>query len=147
MGSRTPEIQHHPVLLEETLAFLEPARNGIVVDCTLGFGGHSLAVLEAFPKAQVVAIDQDEVAIAASRRRLSEFDLRIDIVHSNFSRIKKVLNGRNIDKVHGIIADLGVSSMQVDSETRGFSFRFDAPLDMRMDETADIPTAAELLGS
>jgi len=147
MGSRTPEIQHYPVLLEETLAFLEPARDGIVVDCTLGFGGHSLAVLEAFPKAQVVAIDQDKVAIAAARQRLSEFDWRIDIVHSNFSRIKKVLNGKNIDKVHGIIADLGVSSIQVDSETRGFSFRFDAPLDMRMDETADIPTAAELLGS
>jgi 16S rRNA (cytosine1402-N4)-methyltransferase len=147
MGSRTPEIQHYPVLLEETLAFLKPASEGIVVDCTLGFGGHSLAVLEAFPNARVVAIDQDEMAIAGVRERLAQFERRIEFVHSNFSRIKKVLKSKNIDKVQGVIADLGVSSMQVDSETRGFSFRFDAPLDMRMDETADIPTAAELLAS
>src|SRR5687767_14526734 len=127
MGPRTPEIQHLPVLLEETLAFLEPAREGVVVDCTLGFGGHSRAILVAFPRARIVAIDQDEAAIEMAKERFTELKERIEFVHSNFSNIKKVLMDKNIDRIHGVVADLGVSSIQIDSETRGFSFRFDAP--------------------
>jgi len=127
------------------MSILGQIETGIVVDCTLGFGGHSKAILERFPKVKVIAIDQDEDAIVAAKEELRSFENRIELAHSNFSFIKQVLKERKIDEVRGIIADLGVSSMQIDSETRGFSFRFDAPLDMRMDANADVPTAAELL--
>ena len=145
MGSRTPEIRHKPVLLDEIAALLEPAREGTVVDCTLGFGGHSQAILTQFPNCRLIAFDQDASAIDLAKDRLQGFQGRITFIHSNFSHIKMALSELEITNVDGIIADLGVSSMQLDSEGRGFSFRFDAPLDMRMDPTSDVPTAAELL--
>ncbi len=145
MGSRSPEIQHKPVLQHEIVDLLGPAKEGIIVDCTLGFGGHTKAILEKYPHAKVVAMDQDPVALKLAGERLEGNADRVTFIHSNFSDIKQVLNKIEIENVDGIIADLGVSSMQLDSEERGFSFRFDAPLDMRMDTSAEIPTAADLL--
>jgi 16S rRNA (cytosine1402-N4)-methyltransferase len=142
-----PEIRHVPVLAEEILTILAPIGDGVIVDCTLGFGGHSLALLERFAKAKVFAMDQDATAIESSKTRLAGYADRIEFVHSNFSAIKKVLKKKSIENVQAVIADLGVSSMQLDSETRGFSFRYDAPLDMRMDKSSDIPTAAGLLAT
>ena len=145
MGFRTPEIKHKPVLLDEIIHLLISAKTGAIVDCTLGFGGHTKAILEKFPDSYVIAMDQDTTALEMAEERLSESSERVTFIHSNFANIKTVLNKLEIDGVEGIIADLGVSSMQLDSDERGFSFRFDAPLDMRMDPSADIPTAADLL--
>jgi 16S rRNA (cytosine1402-N4)-methyltransferase len=130
---------HTSVLLAECLGFLNPKRGETFVDATLGLGGHSEAVLTT--GAKVVGIDQDLEAIELAKTRLAKFGDDFSVIHANFSEIKQVITGQ----VDGILADLGVSSLQFDSETRGFSFRFDAPLDMRMDANSDNPTAAELL--
>lgn len=140
----TDEI-HISVLLKETIDLLEPERSGVFVDCTLGLGGHSEAILQASEKTQVIGIDQDLEAIAFAKKRLEKFGDRFQVFHANFSEIESVLDEAKIDKVDGILADLGVSSLQLDSENRGFSFRFDAPLDMRMNPDSDDETAAELL--
>lgn len=147
MGVGLSEIKHYPVLRNEILELVRPVSEGIVIDCTLGFGGHSLAILETFPRCRILALDQDEQAIELAKPRFKEFSDRIEFVHANFSKIKPVVRRQASEQPSAVIADLGVSSMQLDSETRGFSFRFDAPLDMRMDSTADVPTAAELLES
>jgi 16S rRNA (cytosine1402-N4)-methyltransferase len=130
---------HTSVLLAECLEFLNPKRGETFVDATLGLGGHTEAVLTT--GAKVVGIDQDLEAIELAKTRLAKFGDDFSVIHANFSEIKQVITGQ----VDGILADLGVSSLQFDSETRGFSFRFDAPLDMRMDANSDNPTAAELL--
>src|SRR4030095_12072381 len=145
MPENQQEAPHQSVLLNETISVLAPIGDGWVVDATVGFGGHSEAVLDRVAKAKGLALDKDESALYLAKKRLERFGDRMELVHSNFSRIKSVLAERSITDVAGVIADLGVSSMQLDSETRGFSFRFDAPLDMRMDPTADVPTAADLL--
>lgn len=136
---------HTSVLLAETIELLEPERGGIFVDCTLGLGGHSEAILQLSEKTQVIGIDQDLDAIAFAKKRLEKFGERFKVFHANFSEIAEVLEEAKIDKVDGVLADLGVSSLQLDSESRGFSFRFDAPLDMRMNADSDESTAAELL--
>jgi 16S rRNA (cytosine1402-N4)-methyltransferase len=135
---------HKSVLLGESLELLAPRDREIFVDATLGLGGHSEAILSA-AKTELIGIDQDMNAIAYAKRRLEKFGTRARIVHANFSEIRRVLSAEKIEKVNGIIADLGVSSIQLDSEDRGFSFRFDAPLDMRMDTDSGDDTAAELL--
>ncbi len=145
MPKSKAENLHRPVLLAETVELLKPLTDGIVVDATLGLGGHSAAILANFDKTIVVGIDQDAEAIDFAKERLEKFGERITIFQANFSDIKKVLSDAKIEKVDGILADLGVSSLQFDSETRGFSFRFDAPLDMRMNADSDTETAAELL--
>lgn len=141
-----PEIEtetvHRPVLLDETLALLQPQRGGIFVDATLGLGGHTEAILNAFRGTEVIGIDQDAAALELARKRLRRFGGRAQLVHASFVKIASLV-GR--EGPSGIIADLGVSSMQLDSETRGFSFRYDAPLDMRMDPDAGGETAADLL--
>ncbi|MGI8469476.1 MAG: 16S rRNA (cytosine(1402)-N(4))-methyltransferase RsmH [Pyrinomonadaceae bacterium] len=136
---------HQSVLLAETLEFLAPARGGIFVDATLGLGGHAAAILSASGDAKIIGIDQDSEAIAIAEKRLEKFSGRYRIFHANFSELGEVLANAGIEKVDGILADLGVSSLQLDSETRGFSFRFDAPLDMRMNPDSETLTAAELL--
>ncbi|MEP7038578.1 MAG: 16S rRNA (cytosine(1402)-N(4))-methyltransferase, partial [Acidobacteriota bacterium] len=118
--------------MTETVELLKPLTDGIVVDATLGLGGHSAAILANFDKTAVVGIDRDAEAIDFAKERLEKFGERITIFQANFADIKKVLSDAKIEKVDGVLADLGVSSLQFDSETRGFSFRFDAPLDMRM---------------
>jgi len=141
------ESQHLPVLLKETIEVLGAIDRGVLVDATVGFGGHTEAVLEAFPNIQVIGLDQDQSALDLAEARLGRFGDRFDLVHSNFAELRNVLSSRSIEKVEAVIADLGVSSMQLDSETRGFSFRFDAPLDMRMDESSNAETAAEILAT
>lgn len=116
-----------------------------VIDATLGMGGHSERMLKAAPNAFVLGIDRDLDAIELANERLSRFGKRFRAVHANFSDIAKAAKDAGIEKAYAIIADLGVSSLQFDSETRGFSFRFDAPLDMRMDANSDGPTAADML--
>jgi len=135
---------HRPVLLEETLKFLAPERGGLFVDCTVGLGGHSEAILKSSPDTRVIGMDLDPAALAYSRQRLAPFGDRFRAFQANFRAINSVLQQVDERDPNGILADLGVSSMQFDSPERGFSFRFDAPLDMRMDPTEGA-TAADLL--
>lgn len=136
---------HQPVLLAETLQLLKPQAGETFVDATLGLGGHTEAILKANDVTRVIGIDQDTEAIELAKDRLDKFGKRFNAYHSNFSDIKQVLVEAEIEKVDGVLADLGVSSLQFDSQTRGFSFRFDAPLDMRMDADSNSETAADLL--
>ena len=136
---------HTSVLLAETLHFLEPERGGVFVDCTLGMGGHSEAILESAPAASIIGIDRDPQAIEKAAARLGKFGLRFRPVEADFREIKGVLQEMRQTQVTGVLADLGVSSWQLDAPERGFSFRFDAPLDMRMNAESGEPTAAELL--
>jgi 16S rRNA (cytosine1402-N4)-methyltransferase len=136
---------HRPVLLEETLKFLAPERGGLFVDCTVGLGGHSEAILRASDQTRVVGIDLDPEALEYARERLASFKDRFRAVQANFLQIDEVLRQIDEKDPHGILADLGVSSLQFDSSERGFSFRFDAPLDMRMNRMGGGDTAADLL--
>ena len=135
---------HRPVLLEETLKYLAPEQGGLFVDCTVGLGGHSEAILKASDETQVLGIDRDPSALEYTRNRLAMFGERFKAVHANFHDIADVLSDNDRSEPTGILVDLGVSSLQFDSPERGFSFRFDAPLDMRMDPTSG-ETAADLL--
>lgn len=139
------ENLHQSVLLEETLQLLQPKRNEVFTDATLGMGGHAQAILEAENDVRLIGIDQDLEAIGYAKERLKKFGARFQVYHANFSEIKEVLREAEVEKVDGILADLGVSSLQFDSAERGFSFRFDAPLDMRMNADDETETAAELL--
>jgi 16S rRNA (cytosine1402-N4)-methyltransferase len=134
---------HEPVMVSEVLAHLEPARRGVFVDCTVGLGGHARAILEA-GATRLIGFDRDPAALAHARDVLTAHGDRIELIHSDYRAIEPQLEARGIATVDGILADLGVSSMQLDADGRGFSFRRDEPLDMRMDTTAG-PTAAEAL--
>jgi 16S rRNA (cytosine1402-N4)-methyltransferase len=136
---------HEPVLVAETLAWLDAARGGLFVDCTVGLGGHSLALLEAGAD-RVIGLDRDADALRLAAETLAAFGSRVELVHADYRDLDRVLDERGIPGVAGTLADLGVSSLQLDSEGRGFSFRRDEPLDMRMDRTTG-PTAADLLSS
>jgi 16S rRNA (cytosine1402-N4)-methyltransferase len=135
---------HEPVLLKEIVDFLRPERGGLFVDCTLGLGGHSEVILKASPGARVIGIDRDREALAIAQQRLAIFDNRFQAVHGNFNEISHVLARLGTPNVQGVLADLGVSSLQLDNGQRGFSFAVDAPLDMRMDQSSG-ETAAELV--
>nr|WP_326167266.1 16S rRNA (cytosine(1402)-N(4))-methyltransferase RsmH [uncultured Lachnoclostridium sp.] len=128
------EFKHRSVLLEETVNGLNIRPDGIYVDGTLGGGGHAYEICRRLgDKGSIVGIDQDEAAIEAAGIRLKDFGEKVTIVRSNYCEMKSVLHGLGIDKVDGIVLDLGVSSYQLDTAERGFSYREDAPLDMRMD--------------
>ncbi len=142
-GRGTPA--HRPVLLRETIELLAAERGGLFVDCTVGLGGHSEAILETFRDAEVLGIDRDDEALEQARKRLARFGSRFRAVHADFRDITRVLAIAKVSQPRGILADLGVSSLQLDSTSRGFSFRHDAPLDMRMDASIGVETAAELL--
>ncbi|MBV9216356.1 MAG: 16S rRNA (cytosine(1402)-N(4))-methyltransferase RsmH [Acidobacteria bacterium] len=142
MAETGPETAHLSVLPGETVEVVGARNGGVFVDATLGLGGHTEALLEVSREIKVIALDQDPAAIDLARKRLKRFGTRVEIVQANFSDIRSVVGERKVD---GIIADLGVSSMQLDSPDRGFSFRYDAPLDMRMDPAGGGETAAELL--
>jgi 16S rRNA (cytosine1402-N4)-methyltransferase len=135
---------HRPVLLEETMKFLAPERGGLFVDCTVGLGGHSEVILKSSPDTRVIGMDLDPAALAYSRQRLAPFGDRFRAFQANFRAISSILQQANERDPNGVLADLGVSSVQFDSPERGFSFRFDAPLDMRMNPTSGA-TAADLL--
>lgn len=134
------ENVHASVLLAETIELLAPKPGDVFVDATLGLGGHTQALLETEATLRVIGIDQDIEAMQLAKERLKQFGDRVEFRQGNFADIRKLA-----DSADGILADLGVSSLQFDSETRGFSFRFDAPLDMRMDAEGEDETAAELL--
>jgi 16S rRNA (cytosine1402-N4)-methyltransferase len=139
------ENLHKSVLLNETVELLDPRAGEIFVDATLGLGGHSEAILQRAENVQIIGIDQDLEAIAFAKERLGNFGEKVKIFHANFAEIKEVLAEAKVEKVNGVLADLGVSSLQFDTGTRGFSFRFDAPLDMRMNADSTDETAAEML--
>ncbi|MDY4473742.1 16S rRNA (cytosine(1402)-N(4))-methyltransferase RsmH [Mitsuokella sp.] len=131
------EFHHISVMLEETVRGLVTNPAGIYVDCTLGGAGHSHRIAELLsPAGRIIGIDQDEEAIAAARERLRDVACRVDIVHSNFSHLEEILQREDAPFVDGIVFDLGVSSHQIDTVERGFSYMHDAPLDMRMDPEA-----------
>lgn len=144
-GQGLSQKNHRPVLLRETIESLAVKRGGLFVDCTVGLGGHSEAILQTSPDAQVLGIDRDEEALRVARERLAEFGGRFRAVRADFRELTRVLATAEVKAVRGILADLGVSSLQLDSPSRGFSFRHEAPLDMRMDMSSG-ETAAELLG-
>ena len=124
---------HYSVLLNESIEGLNIKPNGVYVDCTLGYGGHSSEILKRIPRGFLYSFDQDEEAIKYSTNRLSKIGSNFKIIYSNFSNLKEKLEEVGVTKVDGIVFDLGFSSPQVDDESRGFSFMKDAPLDMRMD--------------
>lgn len=134
---------HVPVLLDEVLRLLAPERGGVFVDCTVGAGGHARALLER-GASRLLALDRDESALARAREALAPFGDRVELVHADFRELPRLLDARGLEQVMGVLVDLGISSMQLDEEGRGFSFRRDEPLDMRMDRSRG-PTAADLL--
>jgi len=136
---------HRPVLLGETIEFLAPQRGGLFVDCTVGLGGHSEAILESSDATRVIGIDLDPEALRLASERLARFGGRFRTASGNFREIRAILDGLDESEAQGVLVDLGVSSLQFDSPERGFSFRWDAPLDMRMNSAGDEETAAELL--
>jgi 16S rRNA (cytosine1402-N4)-methyltransferase len=139
-------MQHDPVLLNEVVQNLRPSRkDGFLVDATVGLGGHAEALLKMYPHARLIAIDRDPAALEKSRERLSFFGDRVTFVRGRHEQLIDILKQQGIESVSGVLADLGVSSMQLDDASRGFSFRFDAPLDMRMGPESR--SAADLVGS
>jgi 16S rRNA (cytosine1402-N4)-methyltransferase len=136
---------HRPVLLRETMELLRPEGGGLFVDGTLGLGGHSEAILEASDEASVIGIDRDGEALRLATERLARFGQRFRGFHADFREMARVVAEAGAVEVRGILVDLGVSSLQFDAAERGFSFRYDAPLDMRMDAESDDETAAALL--
>ena len=137
---------HKSVLLEECLEYLNIQEDSIIVDCTLGYGGHSSNILKKIKRGFLFAFDQDEEAISYSKNRLDKISDNYEIIKSNFENIKNELEKRNIKKVNGILYDIGVSSPQLDETERGFSFHKDAKLDMRMDTSKPF-SAYELINN
>ncbi|MSO52241.1 MAG: 16S rRNA methyltransferase [Acidobacterium sp.] len=135
--------RHVPVLLDEVRSLLQPERGGIFVDCTLGLGGHSRMLLES-GATRVIGIDRDTDAIAIAKDTLAAFADRVTFVHADYREVAEVLDRQGVTEVTGLLADFGVSSMQLDTDGRGFSFKRDEPLDMRMDRSQG-ETVADLL--
>ena len=133
---------HVSVALDRSIELLAPAisrsENPLLVDATLGLGGHSFALLERFPNLKIIGIDRDPSAIAEAKSKLANFGDRIQIAHAVFDHITEVVNSFGYSKIDGALFDLGVSSMQLDTPERGFSYSQDAPLDMRMDQSIGI---------
>ncbi|MBU7599551.1 16S rRNA (cytosine(1402)-N(4))-methyltransferase RsmH [Streptomyces sp. P38-E01] len=143
------EERHVPVMLRRCLDLLEPAltRPGaVVVDCTLGLGGHSQALLEAHPQARLIGLDRDPDALKLAGERLAPYGDRVTLVHAVYDELPDVLRRLGVPGADGILFDLGVSSMQLDEAGRGFAYAQDAPLDMRMDQSTGI-SAAEVLNT
>jgi 16S rRNA (cytosine1402-N4)-methyltransferase len=136
---------HVPVLLDEVAHWLAPERGGRFVDCTVGIGGHGRVLLQHGAD-RLLGIDRDPAALALAGESLQDFGDRVELVHADYREIAGLLDARGVTTVNGILADLGVSSLQLDAEGRGFSFRRDEPLDMRMD-TSRGETCAEMLAT
>ena len=139
------QIVHTPVMVAEVLEHLAPERGGVFIDCTVGLGGHARALLEA-GASRVIGLDRDPSALERSRAALAAFGDQVELVHSDYRELTDVLDARGISGVDGVLADLGVSSLQLDAPDRGFSFRRDDVLDMRMD-TSQGHTAAAMLAA
>lgn len=141
------QFSHQPVLLRETIGELVTKKDGIYVDCTMGGGGHSEAILMSGSETRVIGIDQDMEAIKASAKRLAPYGGRAIFVWDNFSNLEKILSKLNVDKVDGVLMDLGISSPQLDHAERGFSYQQDATLDMRMNRDGKSLTAKDLVNN
>ncbi|MEU3962295.1 16S rRNA (cytosine(1402)-N(4))-methyltransferase RsmH [Streptomyces buecherae] len=140
---------HVPVMLQRCLDLLAPALaepGAVVVDCTLGLGGHSEALLTTFPAARLIALDRDPAALRLAGERLAPYGDRATLVHAVYDELPEVLDRVGVPRVQGVLFDLGVSSMQLDEADRGFAYAQDAPLDMRMDQSTGI-SAAEVLNT
>src|SRR5207248_2655037 len=138
---------HTPVLLEETMQFLEPGPGKRFIDATLGAGGHTTALLERTePDGKVLAIDQDESALSSAKATLASFGSRVTFVHSNFRDLESEAAAQGFIECDGVLADIGISSMMVDDPSRGFSFMREGPLDMRMDRRQPL-TAGDVLNT
>ncbi len=141
---------HIPVALERCIALLTPSieavQNPVVVDATLGMGGHTHELLRRFPNLKVIGLDRDQSAIDVATKTLAEFSARLTIVHAVYDQIADVLSDLNIPSVDGVLFDLGVSSMQLDFAERGFAYSQEAPLDMRMDQSSGL-SAQEVLNT
>ncbi len=145
----TTAPRHVPVLLERCVALLAPALaepGAVFVDATLGLGGHSEAILGAFPGVRLIGVDRDPEALQLSQERLAPYADRITLVHAVYDELPQVLADQGLVHVQGVLFDLGVSSLQLDERSRGFSYAQDAPLDMRMDPTTGM-TAADVLNT
>ena len=141
------KFEHQSVMLNETVDALKIQPHGIYLDCTLGGGGHSFKIGKKLENdGLLIGIDRDEDAINAAREKLSGLSCKVEIIHGNFSELDKILNDLQIEKVDGAIFDLGVSSHQIDTAERGFSYMHDAPLDMRMDRTKNF-TAFDVINN
>jgi 16S rRNA (cytosine1402-N4)-methyltransferase len=136
---------HVPVMSAEVVEWLSPARGGVFVDCTVGLGGHAAALLAA-GATRVIGLDRDREALSVAGGALAEWVAKVELVHADFRQLPALLDARGLATVDGIVVDLGVSSLQLDGEGRGFSFQRDEPLDMRMDRSQG-RTAAELLAT
>ena len=141
----SPSSVHIPVLTEPVVEWLAPTAPGLLVDVTIGLGGHAQALLEAVPSFQLLGVDRDPEAVAAARRRLEPYGSRITVVRESFDRMPEILAERDLPRPAAILADLGCSSLQLDTPQRGFSFSADGPLDMRMG--SDGATAADLVNT
>jgi 16S rRNA (cytosine1402-N4)-methyltransferase len=141
------DLKHVPVALDRCIELLTPAFSNkikpVVIDCTIGLGGHASALLAKIPNLHLIGIDRDLTALAFSKELLAQYSNRIDLVHTTYDQIESVLKNLGINSVDGILFDLGVSSMQLDEADRGFSYSKSAPLDMRMDQSA--PLTAEVI--
>jgi 16S rRNA (cytosine1402-N4)-methyltransferase len=149
MMNENLESMHLPVMLERTVELLSPAlqsQSAVLVDCTLGLGGHAEAFLKAFENLTLIGIDRDTVALERSAQRLAKFGDRVRYFHGRYDQIAQALAENGFDSANAVLMDLGVSSMQIDSRERGFAYSFDSPLDMRMDTTEGL-TAADILAS
>ena len=143
--TKTAVFHHVPIMVDEVTELLQPRRGGLFVDGTLGGGGHSEAILKLLPEdGRLIGIDRDETALRAATARLAPFSDRFTAIHGNFFHMKSLLLGRGVTKADGILLDLGVSSYQLDEPSRGFSYKAEAPLDMRMDQSASL-TAADVV--
>jgi 16S rRNA (cytosine1402-N4)-methyltransferase len=139
------EFVHATVMLRETVEAVLPRAGGVYVDATLGGAGHTFALLEASaPDGVVYGIDRDPTALAAARQRLAPFGTRAVLLHGTFGNVRELLEAEGVTQVDGLIADLGVSSPQLDQDERGFSFARSGPLDMRMDQSGDEPLSGLL---
>jgi 16S rRNA (cytosine1402-N4)-methyltransferase len=139
-------FSHLPVMVAEVVALFEPVPPGVVVDATVGGGGHAAAILAAHRHLRIVGIDQDPAAVAAAREFLAPYGERAEVHRARFDRLEQILDGAGVTALSGVLLDLGVSSPQLDRPERGFTFRVDAPLDMRMDPDR-ATTAADLINT
>ncbi len=140
------EFSHKSVLLWECIDALNIRPNGIYLDGTLGGGGHSLEICRHLTTGRLIGVDRDEAALEAARKRLSRHARKVTLVHDNFENIALILDSLNLDKIDGMLFDLGVSSPQLDDGSRGFSYMTDAPLDMRMDRGSSL-TAYDIVNN
>ena len=135
------DIPHIPVLYKQVLEIFNDIKEGIIIDCTMGYGGHSSMLLEANPNIKLIAIDQDQTAIDFSTKRLEPYKDRVEIKKGRFSSvIKEILQENDIKEIKAVLADIGVSSLQLDQKERGFSFNVDAPMDMKKNKPIKGPS-------